>query len=223
MEMSFNKTDRSLGLVKYSASISPNFSRSSIDHHLFTSQCSSGLNWYRQENQFGRYDIVQTVVKDAEKLSKHLLADEKITWLNGEEVVVATTVGDDCILGASVALGADTENLTEAYQHFKNEGTSIEARVCARNSQYRRLERDTACLVEPVSDDYHYRVLPTRLHQNSGARQTLERDIPSTVPTGLERLSRCRACSSPASRGAALMGRTTHNRLCLGSSTQTLC
>jgi hypothetical protein len=38
---------------------------------------------------------------DPEKLPGHLLADEKITWLNGEEVVVATTVGDDCVLGSS--------------------------------------------------------------------------------------------------------------------------
>ena len=81
--------------------------------------------WYRLENQFGRYDIVQTVVKDPEKLPKHLLADEKITWLNGEEVVVATTVGDDCILGASVALGADSDNLTDAYQHFKEEAQAM--------------------------------------------------------------------------------------------------
>ena len=77
--------------------------------------------WYRLENQFGRYNLVQTVVKDPEKLPRHLLADEKVTWLNGEEVVVATTVGDDCVLGASVALGIDTPNLTTAYQHFKNE------------------------------------------------------------------------------------------------------
>jgi hypothetical protein len=83
--------------------------------------------WYHMENHFGRYDIVQTVVKDPEKLPDHLLADEKITWLNGEEVVVATTVGDDCILGASVALGADTENLTEADQHFKDEAQALKA------------------------------------------------------------------------------------------------
>ena len=83
--------------------------------------------WYRLENQFGRYNIVQTVVKDPEKLPKHLLADEKITWLNGEEVVVATTVGDDCILGASVALGADSDNLKEAYQHFKDEAQAVKA------------------------------------------------------------------------------------------------
>jgi hypothetical protein len=81
--------------------------------------------WYRLENHFGRYNLVQTTVKDPEKLPKHLLADEKVTWLNGEEVVVATTVGDDCVLGASVALGIDTPNLTEAYQHFKDEAQQV--------------------------------------------------------------------------------------------------
>jgi len=81
--------------------------------------------WYRIENQFGRYDLIQTVVKDPQKLPRHLLADEKLTWLNGEKVVVATTVGDDCVLGASVALGADVANLTEAYQHFKDEAQAL--------------------------------------------------------------------------------------------------
>lgn len=81
--------------------------------------------WYRLENHFGRYNLVQTVVKDPEKLPQHLLADEKITRLNGEEVVVATTVGSDCVLGASVALGADTAQLTEAYQRFKDEALHL--------------------------------------------------------------------------------------------------
>jgi len=81
--------------------------------------------WYRMEQQFGRYNLVQTLIKDPEKLPKHLLADEKITWLNGEEVVVATTVGDNCILGVSVALEADTASLTEAYQHFKDEAQAL--------------------------------------------------------------------------------------------------
>jgi len=81
--------------------------------------------WYRLENHFGRYNLVQTTVKDPEKLPKHLLADEKVTWQNGEEVVIATTVGDDCVLGASVALGIDTANLTEAYQHFKEEAQQL--------------------------------------------------------------------------------------------------
>jgi hypothetical protein len=81
--------------------------------------------WYRLENHFGRYNLVQTVVKDPEKLPMHLLADEKVTWLNGEEVVVATTVGNECVLGASVSLGIDTPNLTEAYQHFKDEALQL--------------------------------------------------------------------------------------------------
>jgi hypothetical protein len=81
--------------------------------------------WYRLENHFGRYNLVQTVVKDPEKLPKQLLADEKVTWLNGEEVVVATTVGNDCVLGASVSLGIDTPNLIEAYQHFKDEALQL--------------------------------------------------------------------------------------------------
>ena len=81
--------------------------------------------WYRLENHFGRYNLVQTVVKDPEKLPGHLLADEKVTWLNGAEVVVATTVGEDCVLGASVALGTDTSNLTAAYQHFKEEALQL--------------------------------------------------------------------------------------------------
>jgi hypothetical protein len=82
--------------------------------------------WYRLENHFRRYNLVQTTVKDPEKLSMHLLADEKVTWLNGEEVVIATTVGADCVLGASVALGIDTPNLTEAYQHFKDEARHLD-------------------------------------------------------------------------------------------------
>lgn len=82
--------------------------------------------WYRLENHFGCYSLVQTTVKDPENLPKHLLADEKVTWLNGEEVVIATTVGNDCVLGASVALGIDTANLTEAYQHFKDEARQLD-------------------------------------------------------------------------------------------------
>lgn len=78
------------------------------------------------DNHFGRYNLVQTTIKDPEKLPKHLLADEKVTWLNGEEVVIATTVGDDCVLGASVALGIDTPNLTAAYQHFKDESLQLD-------------------------------------------------------------------------------------------------
>jgi hypothetical protein len=81
--------------------------------------------WYRLENHLGRYGVVQTTVFTPARLPEHLLADEKVTWLNGQEVVIATTVADDCVLGASIALHADAENLTEAYQHFKAEALQL--------------------------------------------------------------------------------------------------
>ena len=82
--------------------------------------------WYRLETHFGSYTLVSTTVKDPAKLPQHLVADEKITWLNGEEVEVATTVGEDCVLGASVALRPDTENLTSAYQIFQEEAKQVD-------------------------------------------------------------------------------------------------
>jgi hypothetical protein len=71
--------------------------------------------WYRLENRFGRNSIVGTTVKDADKLPKDLLADEKHTRFNGDKAYIATTVGQDCILGASITLSADEDSLTEAY------------------------------------------------------------------------------------------------------------
>ena len=55
-----------------------------------------------------------TTVKQPDQLPVDLLADEKHTRLNGEKAFVATTVGDDCVLGASVAQQADEKDLTEA-------------------------------------------------------------------------------------------------------------
>jgi hypothetical protein len=77
--------------------------------------------WFRQFCHFGRYHIVQTTVKDLEKLPKDLLADEKHIYLNGEKAYIATTVAQDCVLGASISLSADEEGLTEAYGHFQEE------------------------------------------------------------------------------------------------------
>lgn len=83
--------------------------------------------WYRLEHHLGGYNLVQTTVKDGQRLPKQLLADEKITWLNGEEVEVAITVGDDCVLGAAMALRPDTEQLTAAYGVFQQEVRQVDA------------------------------------------------------------------------------------------------
>lgn len=74
---------------------------------------------------FGRYAIVGTVVKDPEQLPSDLLADEKHVHFNGEKGYIATTVGADCVLGASLALAADEAALTQAYGCFKDEARQV--------------------------------------------------------------------------------------------------
>jgi hypothetical protein len=82
--------------------------------------------WYNMTSRFGRYEIVGTVVKDPSRLPLDLLADEKHVRFNGAKGYIATTVGADCVLGASLALNADEKALTEAYGYFKDEARGID-------------------------------------------------------------------------------------------------
>lgn len=82
--------------------------------------------WYRMMTQFGRYGIVQTTVQQPENMPKQLLADEKHSRFNGQKCYVATTAGEDCILGASISLNADEAHLLEAYSDFKDEATQLD-------------------------------------------------------------------------------------------------
>ena len=84
---------------------------------------------------FGRNGIVGTTVKDVDKLPEDLLADEKHVHFNGEKGYIATTVGGDCVLGASLALDAGEAALTGAYGTFRK-GSPCGARLCAQNSQH---------------------------------------------------------------------------------------
>lgn len=81
----------------------------------------SDMYWYRMVEHLGRFDLVGTTVKSADKLPEHLLADEKFTRLNGQEVYVATTVGKEVVLGATVTLSVQTDELEQAYSEFKRE------------------------------------------------------------------------------------------------------
>lgn len=83
--------------------------------------------WYRLSTHLGQYEIVETTVQSADNLPDHLLADEKHIRFNGHKGYIAMTVGEDCVLGASVALNADEEALTEAYGHFKQEALHLKA------------------------------------------------------------------------------------------------
>ncbi len=61
------------------------------------------MYWHRLENGLGRFSVLGTTVKTPEALPEDLVADEKHTRRNGEKVHVATTVGGECLLGASVS------------------------------------------------------------------------------------------------------------------------
>lgn len=62
------------------------------------------MYWYRVSQQLGRPSLVGTSVKQADKLPRHLLADEKHTRILGNKAYVACTVAEECVLGASISL-----------------------------------------------------------------------------------------------------------------------
>jgi hypothetical protein len=81
--------------------------------------------WYRAWLSLGRPNLVGTTVKDIATMPQDVVADEKITWLAGEEVVVPTTVGGGCVLGISVAQEATSAGLEEAYREFVTEAQEV--------------------------------------------------------------------------------------------------
>jgi hypothetical protein len=88
----------------------------------------SDMYWYRLVEHVGRFDVVGTTVKSADKLPEHLLADEKFTSIAGQERFVALTVGSDVVLGAALALTAQVDELETAYGDFKREALRLNPR-----------------------------------------------------------------------------------------------
>ena len=82
--------------------------------------------WYRIEQNSGRNSIVGTTIKDSDFLPEHVAADEKHSRQKGEKVYVPTTVGAECILGASVSEDAAEKGLTEVYGIFKEESQNLD-------------------------------------------------------------------------------------------------
>jgi hypothetical protein len=81
--------------------------------------------WYRLGISFGRNSIVGTTVKDAARLPDRLSSDEKHTRIRGKKAYIATTAGENCILGASVCLSAGTGELADAYHKFAEEALDV--------------------------------------------------------------------------------------------------
>ncbi len=81
---------------------------------------------YRRKTHMGRYNIVGTTVKKPEHRPHDLVADEKHSWISGETVYIATTVAEQCFLGASVSPGAGAEDFTDAYGPFQQEVQQVQ-------------------------------------------------------------------------------------------------
>ncbi len=67
------------------------------------------MSIHRLINHMGRYTIVGTTVKHAEKLPDDVAADETHSTMSGEKVSIATTVAEQLFLGGSVSVGAGEE------------------------------------------------------------------------------------------------------------------
>ena len=85
----------------------------------------NAMFWYRAWVSLGCPNLVGTTVKQADSMPQDVVADEKITWVGGKEVVVPTTVGGGCVLGISVAPQETSESLQAAYGEFKTEATPV--------------------------------------------------------------------------------------------------
>ena len=91
--------------------------------HIFS---KNPMYWYRIEQSLGRNSIVGTTIRQSDDIPQHLAADEKHTRILGEKTYVATTVGNGCILGASVAQNAGKQALTGAYQFYRDEAQCLQ-------------------------------------------------------------------------------------------------
>ncbi len=87
------------------------------------------MYWYRLECSLGRSSLVGTTVRAADRLPRHLVADEKHTTLadpKARKVFLAATAGGGCCLGMALAEAADADELTRAYGVFRDEARDLD-------------------------------------------------------------------------------------------------
>jgi hypothetical protein len=84
---------------------------------------------YRLERPLGRFSPVGTTVQAAERLPRHLVADEEHTpSVRGKsrKVYLAATAGGGCCLGMALAETADADDLTAADGVFRDEARRLD-------------------------------------------------------------------------------------------------
>ena len=90
------------------------------------------MYWHRLERSLGRFSLVGTTVQTADRLPRHLAADEKHTTLTGKKVYLAATAGGGCCLGLAVAKTAGNDDLTKAYGVFRDEARRLDPKYRPR-------------------------------------------------------------------------------------------
>jgi len=80
----------------------------------------------RLQPGLGRCSLVGPTVKTAESVPTDLVADEKHRWWKGTRVSIATTAGQDCLVGAAVSKSASQPDLTRAYGVFAGEAQALD-------------------------------------------------------------------------------------------------
>lgn len=84
------------------------------------------MYWHRLERSLGRFSLVGTTIASAEKLPRHLVADEKHTTSEGEKVYLAATAGSGCLLGLAPAPSPGNDDLEAAYGTFREEARCLD-------------------------------------------------------------------------------------------------
>ncbi|WP_249370343.1 hypothetical protein [Acaryochloris marina] len=79
----------------------------------------NAMYWYQAYASLSQASIVGTTIKDPQLLPKHLIVDEKHSWLQGKRVYLPTTAANGCILGVNVTDSASPEALKVGYQVFQ--------------------------------------------------------------------------------------------------------
>lgn len=83
------------------------------------------MYWYRTFLCLSDYSLVGTTIRNDNCLPEDVLADEHHIRIRGEKAYIATTIANECILGAEATESASEEALTEAYSVFKEEAQDI--------------------------------------------------------------------------------------------------
>lgn len=154
------------------------------------------MYWYRLEQSLGRNSLVGTTVKSAELLPDNLAADEKHSRLNGSKVYITTTVGNHCILGASVSQDAGEYGLKTGYSVFKKEAMNVNPQYAPQSVNtdgWRATMKTWACLFPTIV------VISCFLHVFIKIRDRSSKKFKELFNTAADKLWNCYKAASKAS------------------------